>query len=469
MHALEKIVQAIIRQEDLISPGETVVVGVSGGPDSMALLHILATLAGPGDFTVVALYVDHGLRPGESGAEAELVQAAAARLKAPCVLARAEVQGLAREAGLSLEHAGRQLRYALLRQEAEHHPAWKIAVAHTADDQAEEVLLRLIRGTGRKGLAGMACCSDAQVIRPLLNTTKETLLRYLVDRNIPFLEDSSNRDRRFLRNRVRLDLLPFLEQHFHAGVRTTLRQTAEVLAEEEGYLAGLALDKYQAAVRQAGEGLVLAITALLAEPVAIQRRMVEQVLLAAGAAPSYRQIEQVRRLARQAGEGAGLHLAAGLRVGRQGEDLLFSYPLGRGAHRGVLAGQQRVEYEVMVTGPGIYPLPGNGLEVVIELLENPPGPHELRQERADFLDFAEVGFPLTIRPPRPGDRFHPLGAPGAKKLADFFTDQKVARDKRQRPLLVAAGGIAVVPGLRVAQWARVTPATARTLRVRVRQ
>lgn len=469
MHALEKTIQALIRQESLISPRETVVVGVSGGADSMALLHVLASLVGVGDFGVVALYVDHGLRPLETGAEAALVQAAAARLGVPCVLARAEVQGLAREAGLSLEHAGRQLRYALLRQEAARHSAGKIAVAHTADDQAEEVLLRLIRGTGRKGLAGMAYLSEANVIRPLLGTPKETLLRYLSDRTIPFLEDSSNRDRRFLRNRVRLDLLPFLEQHFATGVRTTLRQTAAVLAEEEGCLARMAQASFQAAARQDGAGLRLAIPVLLAEPVAIQRRVVEQALLAVQAKPAFRQIEQVRRLARATDGGAGLHLAGGLRMKRQGEELHFNYPQGHGAHRGDLSGEKRPEYEVTVTGPGIYPLPGSGLEVVIELLDSPPDPKELRAGGDDFLDFAEVDFPLTLRPPRPGDRFHPLGAPGAKKLGDFFTDQKVARDQRYRPLLVASGRIALVPGLRVAHWARVTPTTVRAMRVRVRQ
>lgn len=468
VHALEKAIQTIIRQEHLVRAGETLVIGVSGGADSMALLHILASLAGAGGFRVVALYVDHGLRPRETGAEAALVQAAATRLGVGCVVARAEVQLLAKEAGLSLEHAGRQLRYELLRQETKRHKAGKIAVAHTADDQAEEVLLRLIRGTGRKGLAGMAYLSDAKIIRPLLTTTKETLLHYLAERAIPFLEDSSNRDRRFLRNRVRLDLLPFLEQHFHSGVRTTLRQTAAVLAEEESYLDTLARAGYQQMVRQEGEGLVIAIPALLAQPVAIQRRVVEQALLAVAATPSFRQIEQVRRLALEAAAGAGLHLAAWLRVWRQGEALHFYYPQGRGAHRGDLTGEQGREYEVTAAGPGVYPLPGSRLEVVIDLLDRPPKPEELRSAGVDFVDLAMVVFPLTLRPPRSGDRFHPLGAPGAKKLGDFFTDQKVARDQRYRPLLVAAGRIALVPGLRVAQWARVTPATLRTLRVRVR-
>jgi len=468
VHALEKNIQTIIRQEELIRPGETVVVGVSGGSDSMALLHILASLAGLGDFAVVALYVDHGLRPLETGAEAALVQEAAARLGVRCLVIRAEVRRLAREEGLSLEHAGRQLRYELLRQEAERHAAWKIAVAHTADDQAEEVLLRLIRGTGRKGLAGMAYLSEAKIVRPLLGITKDTLLRYLADRGIPFLEDSSNRDRRFPRNRVRLDLLPFLEKHFDAGVRTTLRQTAAVLAEEEGYLDAVARACYQGATQQDDETLLLAIPALLAAPAAIQRRVVEQALLAVGARPAFRQIEQVRRLARRTVGDAGLHLAAGLRVWRQGADLHFSYPRGRGAHRGALAGEQAPDYEVTVAGPGVYPLPGRGLEVVIELLDSPPALAELRGEGGDFLDLAQVVFPLTLRPPRPGDRFHPLGAPGAKKLGDFFTDQKVAKDQRYCPLLVSAGRVALVPGLRVAHWARVTTATVRTLGVRVR-
>lgn len=192
MHPFEKEILAVIRQEKLLDGGEIVVVGVSGGPDSMALLHVLAALAPLLRIKVIAAHVNHGLRPDEAETEKVLVEQEARCLSVACESVAVDVPAEARKRKISIEHAARDLRYGFFADVAGKYGADRIAVAHTADDQAEEVLLRLIRGTGRTGLAGMRMIRDKTIIRPLLTIAKDTLLAYLADRKIPFSTDSSN-------------------------------------------------------------------------------------------------------------------------------------------------------------------------------------------------------------------------------------------------------------------------------------
>ena len=441
--------------------------GVSGGPDSMALLHVLAELGKHSDWMLVAAHVDHGLRPGEAEAEADLVRDAARRLDIPFVLARLNVRDCARERGLSIEHAARELRYGFFEQVARQYGAEKIVVAHTADDQGEEVLLRLIRGSGRAGLAGMAPCRGNRVVRPFLALHKKDILAYLAATGIIFAVDSSNRERVFLRNRVRLDLLPWLKEHFNPAMERSLRERAAIFRAEEELLATLA----QAACEQVLQektgpepGLALHLPEFACQPLALRRRILESACWRMGCRPFFRQIEQLGRLA-GAGEGAQLHLAGGLRVRRQGQQLCFLYPQGKRAVRGNLEKAPEIPgYLVEITGPGSYPLKDLGLVLRLEILA-PLALENLAQGQASLrLDADRLSFPLLARPFRPGDRFWPLGGPGRKKVGDFFTDRKVPLEERQRvPVLVDSLGIVALPGLRPDQRCAVGPQTRRIL------
>ncbi len=333
MHPLEKKISRVIRTHNLIEPGERVVAGVSGGPDSMALLHVLAAL----EVNFKVVYVDHGLRPAETPVEAELVKTSARKLGFGCEIIEADVAGLAKQGKFSLEHAARIMRYDIFSRVAERFSARKIAVGHTADDQAEEILLRLIRGTARRGLSGMERMTKKGIIRPFLEIPKADLFGYLADRGIQFAEDSSNNDRRFVRNKVRLDLLPYLEDNFHQGIRSTLRRTARILTDEEEYLAGAARDLYQRVVDKSlgkqGE-FCLSCEALLAEPIALQRRVIEQMLINLQTKPGGRQIENIVKFAGSSEKRGNLHLAQGLRIIKKNGTLNFIFPRGRAHFRG---------------------------------------------------------------------------------------------------------------------------------------
>ncbi len=341
MHPLEKEVLALIRRENLLSVGEKVVVGVSGGPDSMALLHLLAGTKEIG-VEPVAVYVDHGLRPDETKDEAALVEQKAASMGISFETVRVDVKSEARQRKISIEHAARDVRYSFFDQVAHKYKAAKIAVAHTADDQAEEVLLRLIRGSGRSGLSGMKMIRDGKIIRPLLAISKKKILAYLADRNIAFLTDSSNLQRIYLRNRIRLDLLPYL-QEFNPNISETLRQTAGVLQDEERLLEEMTSRAWQGVAEMpeleansVEPKVTLDLKAFLLLDRAIQRRIAEKSFILLGSMPQWKKIEQILYLAAHGESGARLHFSRGLRLKKIKESLVFSYPKGMVGERGDL-------------------------------------------------------------------------------------------------------------------------------------
>jgi tRNA(Ile)-lysidine synthase len=471
MHFFIKKVEKTIRREGLLVAGERCIVAVSGGPDSMALLQVLAQLAPALDLFLAVAHVDHGLRPAEAEAEARLVREAAQALGLACECGRVGVAASAREQGLSREHAARNLRYGFLAEVATRYRATKIAVAHTADDQAEEILLRLIRGTGRAGLAGMARLRDGLVIRPFLGIAKAEILRYLAAENIPYCLDSSNQQRIYLRNRIRLDLLPYLQAHFNPNIGNSLRETAAILEGEEALLAGMASNAYaQVVAKEQGEpgGLTIQLAEFLSQPLALRRRILETACWQVGCRPTFQQIAQLLFLAETGAGGAALHLAQGLRVVKAEGQLSFRYPQGRQAVRGNLseADTEELSFCRELSGPGEYFLADIGAMVTLRLLAALPEDWESQAPATLYCDAEKVGFPMSARSFQTGDRFHPLGAPGSKKVGDFFTDRKIPAAQRNRiPILTDREGIIAILGLRPDQRAAIGPRTRRILAV----
>lgn len=341
MHALEYAVRQTLQRQQLLKTGPRVLVGVSAGADSMALLHILAALRLDLGLTLVAAYVDHGLRPAETPAEWACVQAAAGRLGIDCVRVPVDVRRHAIASKLSLEHAARELRYRAFAELGHQYTTDTLAVAHTADDQVEELLLRLFRGGGGKALSGMALRSG-RLIRPLLGVGKAELLAYLADQGIGFCFDSSNDDLTFVRNRIRHQLLPLLESQYDPGIRRALLKTAANLGQDEELLTQLVETHWSQAVElRSADPANPALALLRREPFgqlhpALQRRLVERLLWRIGAAARYEQILAVVAAAGQGRTGSELHLSRGLRVGVSRHQLEFSYPQGQGPWRGRL-------------------------------------------------------------------------------------------------------------------------------------
>jgi tRNA(Ile)-lysidine synthase len=352
MHPLERQTLDTLCREGLLVAGERVVVGVSGGPDSVGLIHVLARLRDSLSLALVAVYVDHGLRPKESEAEIRLVRELTGHLDTEFRTLGVPVREHARTHRMSLEHAARDLRYAALRGVAADCGSSNIAVAHTADDQAEEILIRLLRGGGRMALSGMRVRRE-DLLRPFLHLEKYRILTYLKEMGLRFLDDSMNTDLRYLRNRVRHRLLPYLEENFDAGVRRALRKTADCLAEDESLLESLTEDALPKVVTcfppPAGMPFRIELRrAVLVEmPRALQRRIIEKLLWQMGNRASYAHIRTIIDTARDGRTGSELHLSGGLRLGVQRDYLEFLFPEGRGPWRGRLYPPDEADARVM--------------------------------------------------------------------------------------------------------------------------
>lgn len=301
--------------------GQAVVLGLSGGADSVALLDALVSLVGRRGFRVVAAHLDHGLRPGSAG-DAASCRSLCERLGVPLHTAVADVSARARRERGGLEQAARRERYTFLRRVREETGAVAIAVAHTRDDQAETLLMRLLRGAGATGLGGMRP-RVGHVVRPLLGVSREEVLAHLRDRGLEWREDPTNTDLRYLRNRIRHELLPYLEARFNPALREGLARTAGLLADEAVHLRGEADALLERIARTEGANVVLDSSALAAAPPPVARVAVRQALRRTGGLARVRavHVERILALARSKDPaGRRLPLPGGREVRyRQGE------------------------------------------------------------------------------------------------------------------------------------------------------
>lgn len=473
--AVEERVRAFIRRHRMFSGVGTVLVAVSGGPDSMALLHLLAALAPPLRVRLRAAHLHHGLRGRSADLDLALVRSRCRLLDVPCSSARIDVRALARRRGLSIEAAAREARYAFLGRCAKRAGAGAVALGHTADDQAETFLMRLLRGAGGRGLGGIRPVraeGALRVVRPILCLRRPEVLAYTEARGIPHREDASNRDRAFTRNRVRHGLIPYLEKRFNPSVREALLRTAEVLAREHGFCDLHAARRYRALARgEAGRVFIPARRFLSLHP-ALRAGVLRRALAALGAKGEVRfaDAEAVARACRgDTGEGA-VCLPGGVEARREYAALV----LGRGS----TAAPGRYEFplrdRVEITVPPLrlrFRVAVIPRRAVRRLRAKRPGlaaawgPRGGAWPLAERLSMDALGdTPLTVRNRRPGDRYRPLGCAGERKLKEIMIDEKLPVRLRALVPLVARGGeIVWLPGHRIAEAFRVTPSTRRVL------
>ncbi len=397
----------------------------------MALLEILYLLREEWSLELFVVHYDHRLRK-EALEEAFFVRKEAERRGLPFILGTAPVRSYAKREGLSLEVAARELRYRFFAHVADRLAANRVALAHQADDLAEEVLLRFIRGAGRRGLAGIPVKRGGLFVRPLLLASREEIYCFLERHKIPYVEDPSNKDPRFLRNRVRHLLIPFLEKHFHRRVRECLKRTALIIAEEEEFLGELAEKALKRHARFAPDEVVLSARGLKDMPLALRRRVFLEALKQLGM-PMFRvrlsHLEQLESLVEGRARGA-VPLPSNFMARREPGRIVIKKALP-------LPSPFRFE----ITGPGEYPLP-DGRKLVVE-----EGHPAKAPAGALCIDKTRLCGPLIARSPQPGDRLKPPGFPGRRKLKKLFWEKKLSHESRRLwPVLENNGKIVGVPG-----------------------
>ena len=422
-------VRRTIRRHDLLPAGSRVVAAVSGGTDSVALVHLLLELAGAERFVVAALaHVNHRLRGDASDTDERFCRELGARLSLPVYVECVDVRGAARAGRRSVEAAARTLRYEVFARSLAFFAADRIAVGHTRDDQAETVLLKLLRGAGPRGLAAIYP-QAGPVVRPLLDVGRADLAAWLDARGVDHVEDGSNQDVANPRNRIRHQVMPALIESFGRHVPRALARTAEIARADEALLEALAASARKRVVRQeAGGRLALDPAALAREPLALQRRVILYALRTAGVPhPGYADVEAVREACR--GGAAGLQLAGGVNLERNAGCVVLSGR--RGAHA---AAPQPFRYALPVPGRIWVPEAAATLQAVraSDKEAEPVRPGDLQA-----LIRVDPGCGLWVRSWRAGDALRPAGLGGRKKLQDLFVDRKVPRDERARlPLVV---------------------------------
>jgi tRNA(Ile)-lysidine synthase len=446
----------IIKEQMLFDCGATVIVAVSGGADSVALLDILASLPEL-QLKLIVAHLNHSLRGAESDGDEAFVRELAAHYGLPCEVGRADVRELSRLNKVSLEEAGREARYAFLYEVAARHRAHAIALAHHADDQAETVLMRLLRGAGASGLTGIAPKTGNGLVRPLLGITRGEIEAYLQARSLAYRTDSSNTDTSFLRNRVRHELLPYLAT-FNPAIRDRLVVTAEALAADEVLLEDITDTAFVRHGKICAGMVTLCLTGLAQEPAGVRLRLYRRaVLLIKGnlARLGSRHLNAIDRLVFSSNPSGSLDLPDDIRVARNYARISFSSSQERTGDR---------LPETVLARPGVHVIPGCGRIMVEEALF--PGPAAEIPPGVAYFDADATPFPWQVRSLHAGDRIIPLGMTGHKKVKDIFIDAKVSRERRANiPLLLSGDRLIWVCGLRVSAETRVTERTVRILKV----
>ena len=447
-HPVFRQVVAAVRQKKLLRPDDRVLVAVSGGPDSVCLVLVLHELRQRGVLHGLDLHVAHvnySLRGEESEKDEAYVRDLGNTLKLPVHVERAH---LVPRSGQALQSQARDARYAFFTRVRREHGLTAVATGHTADDQAETILMWLLRGSGTSGLAGIPAQRGDGVIRPLLGVTREQVLDYLASRGVAYRTDSSNATRVYRRNRIRHEIVPLLRT-FNPRIVQGLARAAEILAADAALLDDLERERWKAVVKDVASGrVVLQGERLAQEPLGLQRRLIRRALsVVHGSAVglTFRHVSDVLARVVGARHGAKLDLPGGIVVERDGA----LTTVGRSGVEGRASAGANWATGVSLSVPGAVRLGEEGPRLLA--LEG----GEPVKGRADgrsvlVVDADRLGGPLTVRNWRPGDWFCPSGMKGhRKKLQDFFVDQKIPRMRRAEvPLAVAPAGIVWVVGYR---------------------
>jgi tRNA(Ile)-lysidine synthase len=464
-----------IRRSHMLSPGDRVGVAVSGGADSVALLQILQNLGDDLGITLFVVHFNHQLRGAEADADADFVASLAAEHALEIVIACEDVGQAAREHGWNIEDAARRLRYGFFQRVINEGRATRIAVAHTADDQAETVLAHLFRGTGLKGLGGIHPQVDS-IIRPLLGIRREELRNFLRDSGQSWCDDATNRDTRRLRARIREKLLPAVERDFSPAIVGHLNELARFAREEEAFWAALVEDCFQAHSKKNGEAVSIAIPDLLAplgplpQPIAplpqgsdsassrpLTERLIRRLYRemrgdCLGFAADH--VEQVIRLATKSSSGKRVELPGRIVVERVFNDLIFSLRQSavKGAsHLETTPHQNAYQYSVSLPDRGAITVSIRelGTSFRLKVIDWPTAERDTKRD-GKVLDAALLRTPLILRNWRPGDAYRPYGRRQPRKLKQMFLAARVPGPERAAWPVLESGGQVI--------WARGLPA-----------
>lgn len=464
-------VEQTISDLAMLNPGEQVLLAVSGGPDSVALLDVLHLLSSSHSIHLGVAHLDHGLRQGDSEQDAEFVSRLAEKYHLPFYLKKADVAAYRKTHRLSLEDAARKVRYDFLREISEKNGYHRIATAHHADDNAELILMNMIRGSGTKGLGGIPPKRSDSIIRPLIRCYRSDILIYLSQRKLDYVTDATNADRRFTRNRIRLDLMPLL-QTFNPKIGQTLNKLGSIIQNQEIWIQDLVDREMEDVVlKKEPNYITLCATKFNLKPAALKQRLIRQAILSVKGNLKRISIDHIEAIIHLKA-GGRIHLPDRILFEKKPDSLCFSKEnknLRELTQNRSNSGDITFTYTLFKSG--FRPQTLYIKEIGVSFQFNQIDKDMIKDygnagQIVAFFDMEQIMFPIRIRNVCPGDRFTPLGMGGTQKIKKFFINNKVPiSDRQNRPVLLSGDDIIWLAGFRSSDLYKITHATKTVLKV----
>lgn len=454
----EKVLQTIDKK-NLINSGDNIVLGLSGGPDSMALLYALIHVKKQIDFNLILAHVNHGVRGEEALRDEEFVKAQAKELNLECYTKKVDMVSYGKKMGITSEEAGRQLRYGFFREILMEKGGGKIAVAHNKDDQAETLIMRIFRGTGIDGLKGMEFLSN-DIIRPILNITRKEIEDYIDSNGIDTVLDHTNLLPIYTRNKIRLELIPYIEENFNPNLVESLWRMSQISKIDSEFLEEASQEKYNYVLNKEEKNCIILNASLFKEQAeSMQQRIIRNGifnLLNDLQGFSEDHITAVKKLFLSEQTGKSLNLPRKI--------------IARVDYNNLILENRKEKKSVDYLYPiclGLNEIRDLPLNLEMELFDIEKLNKYYNDEFTLYVDYDRVQGSLFIRNRRPGDKFIPYGMDGSKKIKDYFIDEKISKDKRDKiPLIVDGENILWILGYRSNNLYKVTEKTKRVLKIK---
>ena len=456
---MKDLVRDTIEKYELIDNGDKVVVGVSGGHDSMTLLYVLLSLRDELGFSLVVAHINHGVRGLESDGDEEYVRQVSNKLGIPFYSKKADMNQYGKIHKLTSEEAGREIRYDFFRQVIETELATKIAVAHNKNDQAETLLMRFMRGTGIDGLRGMEYKSG-NIIRPLLGVDRSLIEEYCKQSQIDPRIDATNKMTIYGRNKVRLELIPYIEDEFNSGIISTLFRTSEIMKTDSDFLTEYTKSSFRETVLEIDEKKIsLDILKLKILHSAILSRVLRSAIQEINMnlkGVEKKHIEDIVDLMLSDKTGLSLDLCNDIKASIIYDTLVLE--------KGKKMKEVKNSYQYdLKTHQTLY-IPELNSEIYSEVYDRSDVQMDLNNSLVKYFDYDKINSDIYVRNRRNGDKFIPIGMSGHKKLKDFFIDQKIPKEERDLiPIVLDGEEILWVIGLRISEKYKVSEQTKRVL------
>lgn len=477
---LMKAVKATIIKHSMIKSGDAVLAAVSGGADSIALLHILLKYSPEFDLRLGIAHVNHGLRGAQSDRDAEFVECVAKNLNLPCFSKKTDVKEFSIHHKLSTEEAGRILRHKFLNETAREHGFDKIALGHQKDDMAETVLINILRGSGPQGISGIPPKRD-MFIRPLINISRSDIEYFLQSENIAHISDSSNMDPQFLRNRIRHSLIPLLASEYNSEIVANLSRTAEIIRDEQTWLDSV-IDPLFQEIQLPGDNsnIRLLIPELKKIPTAAARRIIRKAVFKVKGnlhGVGFMHMDAILELINSENKTFQLDFPGPVRIKCKNDTLEIVRRKNKGRIKNHTRqnGVQQTWFEYIITNPQtVFVRETDQLIHLTELSSREvswlkkSNSYAVTDPKEAYMDMVSLCYPLLVRSFRPGDRFRPLGLSGFQKLKKFFINNKVPFSHRKNiPILECSGKIIWIAGYRIDDSVKIKSSTQKVLKARL--